>query len=67
MSGTDRIIPKSPGRPTKDDAEKAKPRALYYTDAEYDTIKKISALYGMKPTAWIKMVVKKELRRENAL
>lgn len=55
------------GRPAKDKSEKAKPRPLYYTDAEYDKIKRIAQLYGMKPTRWVKMIVEKEMRREGVL
>jgi FMN phosphatase YigB (HAD superfamily) len=53
------------GRPPKDESQKAKKRVLYYTDEEWNNIERVSELYGMKPSKWLKMVIAKELRRES--
>jgi hypothetical protein len=60
-------IKKGLGRPAKTADEKAKRRAIYWTDEEFEDIERIGKLNGMKATEWIKFVVSKEIRRERGI
>ena len=54
---------KEVGRPAKAEDEKAKKRCLYYTDDEWEQVVRIADLYDMKPAKWIKMIIRKEIKK----
>lgn len=55
------------GRPKKSAAEKAKPKTLYFSDAEWGEIEKFATLNGVKAVDYIKNVINKEIRRERGI
>lgn len=55
------------GRPKKSAAEKAKPKTLYFSDAEWREIEKFATLNGVKAVDYIKNVINKEIRRERGI
>lgn len=55
------------GRPKKDKSEKAKPKTLYFSDAEWIEIEKIAKLNQQKPNEFIKIAIAKAIMREKGL